>query len=193
MTSRFAGAVLAGGASTRMGTDKAFVRLDGQPLILRAVGALTEAGASPISVVGGDQAGLSALGLSVVGDMSPGDGPAQAILTALDLGTHPDLMVVLACDLIDPRAGAITAVVAELEASPDAAVAVPMVDGRRQWLHACWRRSQAVPLLAEARTRGERSIWGSVTDEVVIDVEGVAPGAVVDADRPEDLPPSRPR
>ena len=44
-----------------MGTDKAFIEIEGEPMVVRAVGALQAAGAVPVLVVGGDDARLSAL------------------------------------------------------------------------------------------------------------------------------------
>lgn len=48
----FVGVVLAGGRSSRMGQDKAVMRLDGETFLQRAVGALAGAGAARVLVSG---------------------------------------------------------------------------------------------------------------------------------------------
>src|SRR5258706_3748293 len=99
----FAGAVLTGGRSTRMGRDKALIAVDGVPLAVRAATVLRDAGASAVVAVGGDIDALEALGLDARPDLYPGEGPLGAILTAFDAAST-DLVVVLACDLpsVDP-------------------------------------------------------------------------------------------
>lgn len=58
MTSRpIGGIVLAAGAGTRFGSPKALLELDGELLVERAVGLLTEAGCDPVVVVLGAGAG----------------------------------------------------------------------------------------------------------------------------------------
>ena len=52
MAPRFAGVVLAGGASRRMGADKAFTEVDGRPMVMVAVDALVEGGALAVQVIG---------------------------------------------------------------------------------------------------------------------------------------------
>lgn len=69
----FGGAVLCGGASRRMGTDKALLAVGRQPMALRVTIALQMAGAQSVVAVGGDAAALGALGLRVVPDERPGE------------------------------------------------------------------------------------------------------------------------
>ena len=51
---RFAGAVLTGGLSARMGRDKALLRVDGVPMAVRVATALRAGGADPVAAIGGD-------------------------------------------------------------------------------------------------------------------------------------------
>jgi molybdenum cofactor guanylyltransferase len=179
----FAGAVLCGGASRRMGRDKALVSVDGRALALRVADALRAAGAEPVLGVGGDLAALAALGLAGVPDEEPGAGPLTGILTALAQGAA-SVTFVAACDLVAPSADA---VIATVRALGDADVAVPLVDGRRQWMHAAWRAGAAAPLAA-AFAAGERAVHAAVAAAGlrVADVSLPA-SAVADADTPADL------
>src|SRR5262245_1565825 len=93
----FSGAVLTGGASRRMGRDKALVEVDGRPMAGRVAAALREAGAAEVQAIGGDAAGLGELGLDVVPDRFPGEGPLGGIVTALSAASQP-VTVVVACD-----------------------------------------------------------------------------------------------
>jgi len=145
---RFSGAVLAGGASTRMGTDKALVDLGDRRLVEVATSALTDAGASEVFVVGGQQEQLAALGLRVVEDDYPGQGPLGGVITALRAASE-DIVVVLACDHPATEGLAVRSVVGALGTAD---VAVPVVEGRQQVLHAAWRR-RALPELEAHHAR----------------------------------------
>jgi molybdopterin-guanine dinucleotide biosynthesis protein A len=68
-----------------MGRDKAFVVVDGEPMVVRVARALRGAGADEVVAVGGDEARLSALGLAHLPDDHPGEGPLGGVLTALRL------------------------------------------------------------------------------------------------------------
>jgi molybdopterin-guanine dinucleotide biosynthesis protein A len=179
----FSGAVLTGGASSRMGADKALLRVQGEALVLRACRAL--AAATEVFTVGGDLDGLGALGLDARPDRHPGEGPLGGILTALGAAAN-DLVVVLSCDLLAPSDRVVATLVAALVADDRFAVAVPVVDGYRQPLVAAYRRRASVPL-GEAFARGERSPLRALATVDVVEVEGVAAAEVQDADRPEDL------
>jgi molybdopterin-guanine dinucleotide biosynthesis protein A len=141
-----------------------------------------------------------------VPDDEPGAGPLVGVVTALAVagsggatarreGAAPvaarpsdDIVFVAACDLVDPSPAAIAATVRALAGSEAGDVAVPLVDGRRQWVHAAWRRHARAPLAA-AFEAGERAIHAAVAASGmrVVDVTLDA-RAVADADAPADLP-----
>ena len=95
---RFTGAVLAGGRSLRMGTDKAFLRADGGLLIERQLRCLQECGASEILISGRAEVDYSALQQRVVYDEHPGLGPLAGLSTLMKASLFPHLLV-LAIDL----------------------------------------------------------------------------------------------
>ena len=192
------GAVLAGGASSRMGTDKAFIEIDGEPMVARAAGALRAAGAAPVLVVGGDRSRLRALGLDHVPDRYPGQGPLGGVITALGAlapsgGSGPDTVVTLPCDVKAPDPAAVRLVIERLADSDDRAATVPPADlvvplggGVPQWTHSGWRRS-CLPRLAEAFTTGVRGLSEGARQLRTVVVEVPGTGWFADADRPEDL------
>ena len=66
-----------------MGSDKALLVVGRRPLVLGVTDTLAAAlGVAPV-VVGGDESRLSALGLEVLPDRTPGAGPLGGILTVL--------------------------------------------------------------------------------------------------------------
>ena len=177
-----------------MGRDKALLRISGRALAVVVADAMVAAGADRVVAMGGDRTALAAEGLTVVDDRYPGEGPLGGILTALGYfqdSTQP--VVVLACDLptADPRN--VAAVVEALGDVDGPAVAVPVVDGRRQWVHASWTPATA-PLLSAAFMDGERATWraaeGSVDSGLqILEVDGPLPTGFCDVDQPSDLPP----
>jgi molybdopterin-guanine dinucleotide biosynthesis protein A/rhodanese-related sulfurtransferase len=187
---RWTGAVLCGGRSTRMGHDKATLLVDGVPMVRRVSDALRAAGAHRIVTVGGGVAAVE-LGddVRVVGDRWPGEGPLGGIVTALDaVDDEVEIVLVVACDLLDPSPSAMAAVVGALGAAHDHDVAVPVGGGRRQWLHAAWRRS-AGSRLADAFTQGARAVHRGVAAAglAVVELHDVHAGALADADTPAAL------
>jgi molybdopterin-guanine dinucleotide biosynthesis protein A len=90
--------ILAGGESTRMGQDKAWVKVEGEPLIARALKTVRDLGVLEIFISGRAGTDYSALRCSVLLDREIGLGPLGGIERALDF-TQAPLMLVLAVDL----------------------------------------------------------------------------------------------
>ena len=118
---RFSGVVLTGGRSTRMGQDKAFLRLAdrSEPLVMTSARALRDAGAAGVVCVGGARAKLTALGLDVVPDDHPDEGPLGGLLTGLRVARLP-IVVVLTCDMPSIDAVSVRTMVQALIERPDA-------------------------------------------------------------------------
>ena len=166
-----------------MGTDKALITTDGITLVERAVDALTRAGADPVVVVGGNRAAIEELGLRYVDDQWPGEGPLGGIITALR-SVPTELVAVLSCDLTDASDIAVTSVVGALGTAD---VAIPVVEGRTQWLHGVWRQ-RSLAALETAFTQGRRAPRDAVETLNVAQLLDGDPCWFHDADRPEDLP-----
>jgi molybdopterin-guanine dinucleotide biosynthesis protein A len=169
-----------------MGVDKALLQIDGPPLAARAAAALQEAGATEVRSIGGDLTALRGLGLDARADDHPGEGPLGGVLTGFAVTTAP-VVVVLACDLPGAAARSVRAVVVTLDQAPQAAAAVPIVDGRAQWLHAAYRRS-SLPVLRDAFAAGERSIAVAAGRLEIVPVPDLEAATLADVDGPGDLP-----
>lgn len=183
---RFSGAVLTGGASTRMGTDKAFLvapgDAQGRPLARVAVDALQVAGASEVLAIGGDADRLRAEvdpTLRAVADGWPGEGPLGGITTALAAAREP-IVVVLACDLPRVTADAVLAVVDAMGGGADAAV-----PGRHVLLAAYRRTCRTIFEVAMAV--GVRSPREALEGLDVVDVALADPSWADNANTPADL------
>lgn len=168
-----------------MGVDKALLPVDGTPMARRVAEALLASGVERVVAVGGDSSALRRLGLAAIADSQPRSGPLAAIRDALTWSRAPVVLVV-SCDLLDPDPSAMRTTVEALAEAPDALVAVPLVDGQRQWVHAAWRRA-ALSVLDRQVEQGERAIWRALRGIAVADVHGVPPAAVADADAPGDV------
>lgn len=91
-----AGFILAGGASRRMGRDKALLEIAGEPLARRTA-RLLEPLVRSVTLIG-SPARFEALGLHVAPDDEPGRGPLGGIVTALRI-TECDWNLVVGCDM----------------------------------------------------------------------------------------------
>lgn len=184
---RASGIILTGGASSRMGTDKALLAVGDPPtpLAARVGAALRDAGCPDVTCVGGDLDALAALGLSVAPDDHPGEGPLGGLLTGLRIAALPTV-VVLACDLPGIDGATIRGLLATLGSASSAQAAVPVVDGRLQ-VHALAVRRSAQRPLADAFAAGERSLTRALGHLDLVTTERLDPAALTDVDRPGDL------
>jgi molybdenum cofactor guanylyltransferase len=98
----FDAVLLAGGKSTRMGTDKAGVLLQGKPLWRRQLATLRALGPEEIFISGRDDGPYAVEGLEILKDSYVERGPLGGLETALFRTINPYL-VVLAIDLPEMR------------------------------------------------------------------------------------------
>jgi molybdenum cofactor guanylyltransferase len=180
-----AGILLTGGASRRMGMDKASLVVEGQTAAVR-LGAVLASTTSPALEVGNATSGLPS-----IQETPPGAGPLVAIAAAaVELRRRGSAgpAVVLACDLPLLTQALVRYLV---DWDGDGAV-VPIVDGRRQPLCARWSAADLLGAI-ELAASGQRSLrglpgagecwcvgpqeWGTVADA----------RAFVDTDSPEDF------
>ena len=127
--------VLAGGQSSRMGADKAFVEFHGESLLARAL-ALARS-VTPEVLIVGERARFAAFA-PVIEDVYPGHGPLGGIHAAL-AASASELNLVLAVDtpLLTPP---LLRFLVEQARASTAVVTVPRVAGGFQPLCAVYRR-----------------------------------------------------
>ena len=164
-----------------MGADKATLVVAGTPMAVRVASAVLAAGCDPVFAVGGDADALCAMGLVVVDDEFPGEGPLGGLITAITHAQSCDAVVVVACDVPWLRHDDVGKVVGALG---DHDVAYAYTD-RPEPLCAVW----GVHALAAVRDRfaaGARSVL-----EVLASVDSVPVQLSADALRnvntPDDL------
>jgi len=181
--------ILAGGKSTRMRTDKAFVEYEGHTLLERAL-ALTRSVASEVRIVG-DPAKFAAFA-PVVEDLFRDCGPLAGIHAALR-ASHTELNLMLAVDLPFVSAALLQYLIAQAQGAPDAIVIVPHSEERRQPLCAIYRRKfsdAAENSLRSGKNRIDR-LFDFVPTRVITEEElhaaGFAPGIFRNLNTPEEL------
>ncbi|MFY9903631.1 MAG: molybdenum cofactor guanylyltransferase [Terriglobales bacterium] len=130
-----AGFVLAGGKSSRMGTDKAFLEFGGQTLLERAL-AVVAASCERVTIVG-DPSKFGSYG-TVIADVFPGCGPLGGIHAALVQSTA-ELNLMVAVDMPFVTAELLAFLFAQAETS-NAVITVPRVGKGLQPLCAVYHR-----------------------------------------------------
>jgi molybdenum cofactor guanylyltransferase len=179
--------ILAGGASSRMGRDKATLELDGIPMMARIAGASRAAGL-PCVVVGRRRA-LPVEGVEVwIDDDMPGEGPLAALGTALRRLRSEILLVACDMPLVDAPC---LEWLANHELDPAALALVPRNAGRLEPLFARYRLS-ALGAIDDLLAAGRRSLGaliegGENSRYAVVDVPDWLAPKLVNVNTPEDL------
>ncbi|MBW3663626.1 MAG: molybdenum cofactor guanylyltransferase [Actinobacteria bacterium] len=183
------GVVLAGGASRRMGSDKASLWLDGELLVVRVARRVASACARVV-IASGDGQRLGSLPWTQIADAVDDVGPLGGVLAALELaGSDHDLVAVVAVDLPHADPDVLATLGSELRRR-GAAVVAPRHRGRIQPLHAVWRAA-ARGALRRYLDGGGRSVHGAFDEleGVAVDVDHLDPAGrfTLNLNRPEDL------
>jgi molybdopterin-guanine dinucleotide biosynthesis protein A len=130
------GIVLAGGASVRLGQDKALVEIAGRTLVERVVDVLRSV-VDEIVLVTPSPERLAWLGLSAVGDVYPGVGTLGGLHAGLSAIGSPYGLVV-GCDMPLLKRGLLAYMISQIG---DAEVIMPRVGRFYEPLHAIYARS----------------------------------------------------
>ncbi|MFK8026109.1 MAG: molybdenum cofactor guanylyltransferase [Ilumatobacter sp.] len=171
-TMRTAGVVLTGGASRRMGRDKALVEVDGVAMADRVSDAMRRCGADPIVLYGGEPAERTALSAPNLPDRFPGEGPLGGVLGAmLDLtapgdptGTNDATPIthalIVACDHADVDASTLRSLIDEAAGDAVSSVWVAATD-RLHPTCAVWSLA-AIDAISAAFAGGERALHRAI-------------------------------
>jgi molybdenum cofactor guanylyltransferase len=182
-----AGFVLAGGKSSRMGTDKAFLEFDGKTLLERAL-AVVAAACGRVTIVG-DPDRFSKYG-PVVADVFPGCGPLGGIHAAL-VSSTAELNLMVAVDMPFVSGELLTFLFAAAEKN-NAVVTVPRAGKGLQPLCAVYRQDFAA-VAEEALRAGKYKIdaaFARVSTSVIegneLAVEGFSERSFFNMNTPEE-------
>jgi molybdopterin-guanine dinucleotide biosynthesis protein A len=155
-----AGAVLCGGQSRRMGTDKAVVEVDGVAMAERVARTLEEAGCQPVVLVGGDVALLARFGRPTIADEWPGEGPLGGVLTALH-AVGAEGVVVAACDLPWLDVDTVRALI-DAAATAEPSIDVAVATTARLEPALAWWNGRALGPLTDVWGEGVRAIHEAI-------------------------------
>lgn len=89
--------ILAGGKSSRFGSDKALAPIDGKPLLMHQIRAVAPVAAS-LTVIADKNDKYHNLGIRTIADSTPGLGPMGGLKTALEDQKQNNWILLVACD-----------------------------------------------------------------------------------------------
>lgn len=186
MTVALTGLVLAGGESTRMGTDKLVLPLRGERLIDLACAALTPICSRVLLASRGRS--IPGLDLELVDD-AEGEGPLAAIVGALAAAGTP-LVAVVAADMPAASTDVFRRLARAWQGEP---AVVPLAGGVPQPLHAVYATA-ALETFSALLAAGERSprraamaCGAAMVGAAVYDPDGTAGAFWTNINSPQDL------
>jgi molybdopterin-guanine dinucleotide biosynthesis protein A len=157
-TKIMAGYILAGGASSRFGSDKALAKLDGLPMLEHMIDLVLSI--TDDAVVIGSRKQYMGFDVEIIEDRWPGEGPLGGIITALDVTaksySRPMWSLVVSCDMPFLTREWL-AFLCERAAKSEAQVVLAHSAHGPEPLCACWR-TDVVETLREAFERGVRKV-----------------------------------
>ena len=164
--------VLAGGRSTRFGSNKSIALIDGIPMARRVANNLFDATKVQPQLLGGDDTLARALGLESLRGQREGNGPLGAIIDALEL-SKSDVVLFAPNDTPYFSSDDFIGLLSTLDTTEsDVAVARDDVASTGfHWLLSAWRSSSCLQHLSEQYSNGIRSIYEAV---VGLDVSTLA-------------------
>ena len=133
--------ILAGGKSSRMGTDKALLKINDMTNIEKILTNISPVFPNPILVTNDPEA-YHFLGLKTVSDYFPGKGPLAGIHAGL-IASSTEVNVVIACDM--PFVSAELAAIL-VKNSRDYDAVVPVIGGRQHPLFAVYKKKLAAKI-----------------------------------------------
>ncbi|RKD73408.1 molybdenum cofactor guanylyltransferase [Sinobaca qinghaiensis] len=160
-----AGAVLAGGRSSRYGRAKMFEIYNGKPLYQYSLDAFEGAGIEKRYIITNEQlAGrFDSSQASIIIETEPFSGPLAALKEALCLVEPDSWLFLLAADVPFVTAEFVAALLEKAEASPDKQAVIPLSAGRFQPLHGLYHSSC---LTAAEKAGSENSSMKTLLDEI---------------------------
>ena len=166
-TSSLAGVVLAGGASRRMGRDKATAIYDGRTMVETVVDVVSRCCAPVFVIAAPGQALPDLAGVTVLRDEVRGVGPLLATARGLRAAADAGAQRVFVCAVDMPLLT--TALIADLAAHEGADVVLPW-DGRDHYLAGVYRTGLAdrVDALVSAGERSMRSLVDTVNTQRIV-------------------------
>jgi len=150
-----------------MGTDKALLPFNGQPLVERLLDRFKPI-ASELFIITNDPVNFQNQNVAVHSDLRPGVGALGGLYTALTYASF-DLLALIACDLPFANPELITWMVEQM-ANPELAAIYPKPNGFYEPVHAVYRPSICLSLVENAISRGDRKLISWIGDTSVAEV-----------------------
>lgn len=139
--------IQAGGASSRMGEDKALKTFLGRPLIERVIERLSPI-ADEVIVTTNHPGKYAFLNLPLFVDLKPGRGALGGLYTAIASARHP-IVAVVACDMPFASPSLLEAA-SKLLLDEELDVVIPKSEQGYEPLHAVYRRETCLPAIESA-------------------------------------------
>jgi molybdopterin-guanine dinucleotide biosynthesis protein A len=159
-------AILAGGQSKRMGSDKAFLEVGGRPVIERVIGQV-QALTDDLFISANAPEKFSHLGLPLVPDIYPDKAALGGLYSVIRAARYPQVLVV-ACDMPFLKVALLQYLV---DLAPQADVVIPLINPPQpETLHAVYSKN-CLPAIERRLLADQLRMIGFFADVTVCYVE----------------------